>query len=83
MPKIKHGAYVINLDVYKSIATRSIALYVNGDNVTFVDSFKVEYIPKEIEKFMGHKNITTSIYRIQANDSVIGWYFCIDLSVLC
>ena len=69
--------------MYKSIATHWIAFYVNGDNVTFVDSFKVEYIPKEIEKFMGHKNITTSIYRIQANDSVIGWYFCIDLSVLC
>ena len=32
--KIKDGAYVINLDVFKSIVTHWIALYVNGDNIT-------------------------------------------------
>ena len=31
LPKIKDGAYVINLDEYKSIATHWIALYVNGN----------------------------------------------------
>ena len=30
----KDGAYVINLDEYKLIETRSIALFINGDNVT-------------------------------------------------
>ena len=28
------------------------------------------YIPKEIEKFIENKNITTIIYRIQAFDNV-------------
>ena len=30
LPKIMAGAYVINLDEYKSIGTHWIALYVNG-----------------------------------------------------
>ena len=32
LPKIKDGAYVINLDDYKSLGTHWIALYVNGNN---------------------------------------------------
>ena len=40
--------YVINLDKYKSIGTQWIALHVNGDNVTYFDSFRVEHIPEEI-----------------------------------
>ena len=43
------GAYVMNLDEYKSLGTNWIVLYVNGDNVTYVDSFGVEYIPTEIK----------------------------------
>ena len=31
-----------------------IALCVNGHNVTDFDSFGVEYIPKEIKKFVGN-----------------------------
>ena len=42
LPKIKDGAYVINLDEYKSIETLWIALYVNGDNVRYFDSFGKE-----------------------------------------
>ena len=57
LPKIKDGAYVINLDEYKSIGTHWIALYVNDNNVTYFDSFGVEHIPKEIKKFIGNKNV--------------------------
>ena len=32
LPKIKDGAYVINLDEYESIGTYWMALYVNGNN---------------------------------------------------
>ena len=53
------------------------ALYVNGDNETYFDSFRVEYIPKKIKKFIGNKNIIKNIYRIQANDSIMCGYFCI------
>ena len=47
LSKIKDEVCVINVDEYKSIGTHWIALYVNGDNVTFFDSFGVEHIPKE------------------------------------
>ena len=50
-------------------------MYLNGDNVIYLDSFGVEYIPKEMTKFTGNKNITTNIYKIQANDSVMHGYF--------
>ena len=38
---------------------------------------EVEYIPKEIKKFIGNKNITTNIYRVLAYDSIMCEYFCI------
>ena len=44
----------------------------------YFDSFGVEYIPKEIKIFIGNKNIVTNIYRIQAYDSIISRYFCIE-----
>ena len=50
---------------------------MDGDNITYFDSFGIEYIPKEIKKFIGNKNIKTNIYRIQANNSIICGYFCI------
>ena len=46
--KIKDGAYVINLDEYKSIGTYWIALYVNGNNIVYFGNFEFEHIPKEI-----------------------------------
>ena len=77
LPKIKDGAYVINLDEYKSIGTHWIALYVNAENVTYFDSFGVEHIPKEIKKLIWNKNIITNVYRIQVYDSILCWYFSI------
>ena len=84
---IKNGAkggeraYVINLDEYRDIGTHWVALYVNNKTATYFDSFGVEHIPKEIMKFIGSssnkKNIITSIYRIQAHDSITCGYFCI------
>ena len=71
LPNLKDGAYVINLDKYKSIGTHWIALHVNDNNVTYFDSFGVEHIPKEIKKFIGNKNIVKNIYRIQAYDSIM------------
>ena len=71
LPKIKDWAFVINLNGYKSIGTHRIDLNANDDNVTYFDSFGVEYIPKEIRKFIGSKNIKTNVYRIQTYDSVM------------
>ena len=66
LPKIKDGAYIISLDEYESIGTHWIALYAIAENVTYFDSFGVEDIPDEIRKFIGNKNITTNIYRVQS-----------------
>ena len=63
LPKIKDGAYVINLDEYSDIGTHWVALYVNNSDVTYFDSFGVEHIPKEIKAFMNNKNIKTNIFR--------------------
>ena len=84
LPKIKDGAYVINLDEYKSIGTHWIALYVNANNVVYFDSFGVEQTPKKLigknlKKLIGNKNIITNIYRVQAYDSITCGYFCIGV----
>ena len=51
---------------------------MNNNDVTYFDSFGVENISKEIKTFIGHSlSITTNIFRIQANDSVICGYFYI------
>ena len=94
LPKIKDGAYIINLDEYFDIGTHWVALYVNSNNnnnnnnVTYSDSFGVEYIPKETKTFINrplscasqNKNIKTNIFRIQAYDSIMYGYFCIALT---
>ena len=78
LPKtIKNGAYAINLDDYADIGTHWIALYVNNNEVIYFDSFGMEHIPKEIKRFIGHKNIKTNIFRIQADNSIMCGYFCI------
>ena len=57
---------IINLDEYKSIQIHWMGLYVNDGDVTYFDSFGVEYISKEIKKLIWNKTITTNIYRIGA-----------------
>ena len=44
--KTKDGTYIINFHEFKSIGTHWIALYVNGNNVMYFDSFGVEHIPE-------------------------------------
>ena len=51
LPKIKDGAYIINLDEYSDIGTHWVALYVQNNNVTYFNSFGVEHIPTEIKGF--------------------------------
>ena len=76
--KIKHGAYLINLDEYSDIGTHWVALYVHNDDVTYFDSFGVEHIPKEIKAFIDRSlSVTTNIFRIQVGDSIMCRYFCI------
>ena len=69
--KIEDGAYVINLDEHADVGRYWIDLYVKDNQIVYFDSFGVEHVPKEIEKFIGTKNIKTNIFRIQANISIM------------
>ena len=64
LPKIKDGAYVINLDEHSDMGTHWVALWVvdNSINVTYFDRFGVEHIPKEIKTFINNKNIKTKTF---------------------
>ena len=52
-------------------------MYVKNKEITYFDSFGVEHVPKDIKKFIGHKNIKTNIFRIQADNLIMCGYFCI------
>ena len=68
---------MINLNEYADVGTHWIALYCKNDETVYFDSFRVEYVPKETERFIGHKNIKTNILRMQANNLIMFEYFCI------
>ena len=78
LPKIKDGAYIINLDEYSDIETHWVALYVHNNDVTYFYSFRVEHNPKEMKTFIGRSlSITTNIFKIQRYNSIMCGYFCI------
>ena len=76
LPKIKDGAYVINLDEYSDIGTHWIGLYVLNNDITYFDSSVVEHIPKQILKIIRNRRIKTNIFIIQACYSIMCGYFC-------
>ena len=59
------------------MGTRWIALYLNHNNATYFDSVGAEHIPKVVKKIIGNKNIT-NISRIQAHNSIMCEYLCIE-----
>ena len=50
LPKLKNGAYVINLDHSENTGTHWVVIFLKKDEVIYFDSFGVEYIPKELMK---------------------------------
>ena len=59
------------------MGTHWTALYVHDNNVTYLDSFCVKHIPKEIRNLLWSRHIVTNIYSIQTYDSLMCGYFCI------
>ena len=60
---------------------------VKTNEVIYFDSFGVDHIPKEINKFIDNSDtikpsslerIKSNIFRIQAYDSIMCGYFCIE-----
>ena len=89
--KIKKGVYVINLDEYENTGTHWVALFVKPKYTVYFDSFGIVHIPKEINKFIcskaldfvighavGNNDIKSNIFGIQAYDSIMCGYFCIE-----
>ena len=72
--KIKKGAYVINLDEYENTGTHWVCLFVKPKYTVYFDSFGIEHIPKEINKFFNN-DIKSNIFRLQAYDSIMCGYF--------
>ena len=77
LKKIKDGAYVINLDDYTNVGTHCIALFCNRNEIVYLDSFGVEYIPEKIKEFIGNKNTKANIFPVQENNSIMCGYFCV------
>ena len=75
--KIKKEAYVINLDEYENTGTHWVSLFVKPKHTVCFDSFGIEHIPQEINKFINN-DIKSNIFRIQAYDSITCGYFCIE-----
>ena len=75
LQKVRYGAYIINLSEYSDIRTHWVTLYVQNDDVTYFDSFRVEHTPKEIRTFISNKNIKTNIFSADI--------FILDLLILC
>ena len=78
--KIKDGAYVINLNKYADIGAQQIALFCNKYEVVYFHSFGVEHVLKETKEFIGNKSMIANIFRVQANNSVMCGYFCIEFT---
>ena len=49
LPKRKYGTYVINLDEYESLGIHWIALYLNGDNVTYFYNLELNTCQKKFK----------------------------------
>ena len=48
-----------------------------NNEVIYFESFAVEHAPKQIKKFIGHKKPKITIFRIQADNSIMCGYICI------
>ena len=53
------------------IQARIGLLYYITSEIVYFNSFGVEHAPEEIKEFMGNKNITANIFRVQANNLVM------------
>ena len=76
--KIKKRVYLIILDEYENTGTHWVSLFVKPKYTVYFDSFGIEHIPKEINKFIGNNDIKSNIFRIQVYNSAMCGYFCIE-----
>ena len=61
--------------ILELIAFIALISYALNNNVTYLDSFVVEHIPKEIKIFIDKSVVAANIFKIQAYDSIMCGYF--------
>ena len=54
-----------------------------NNNAVYLDSFGVEHIQKEIQKFIENSHVIYNIFKIQTYDYVMGDTFVLDFLILC
>ena len=77
LPRIKDGAYFININDKNSKGTNWFSLLIDRNTAVYFDSFGIEYIPLEILNKIRDKSITHNMFRIQDNESIIFGFYCI------
>ena len=73
LPRMKNGAYVINLNDKKSKGTDWVSLFIDKYTAIYFDSFGIEYIPQEVLNKIRDKSITQNIFRVQDDSNVCGF----------
>ena len=77
LPKIKDGAYVINLNDKNSKGTHWVSLFTDRNLDVYFDFFGIDYIPQEVLNKDKNKSTTHNIFRIQDNESIMCRFNCI------
>ena len=78
LPRIKDGAYVININDNKSKGAQWFSLIFDRNTATYFDFFfKIKYIPQCVSNKIKDKSITHNIFRIESNDSIMCRFNCI------
>ena len=75
-PRIKDGAYVINLNDSKSQGTHWISLFIDRNITLYFDFFGIEYLLLEVLNNIRDKSITHNIFRKQDNESIMCRFHC-------
>ena len=77
LPRIKDGAYEINLDENQSKGTHWASLFIDKHMALYFHSFDIEYILQEVLNKIKDKSIIHNLFRIQDEDSTTREFFCI------
>ena len=82
VPRIRDGAYGINLDDKKSKEIHWVSLFIDGNTAVYFDSFRTEYIPQEVLSKIKDKYITHNIFRIRDDSCIMCGVYCIIRTLL-
>ena len=77
LPRIKHGAYAINLNDKQSKEIHWVLSFIDSNTTAYFDSFRNEYILQEILNQIKDKSIMHNIFRMQSDDSTMSAFYCI------